>query len=97
MRVDCERKMVKLPKLDKIMKEDQFREILLQDVEGLGKDGKASWILILGSAVSYCISVNGWYGHSSKYLLCLNVFSCPSEVRMYSHLVIIKMSVMKND
>ena len=60
VRVDCEgmgAKMVKLPKLDKIMKDDQFQEILLQDVEGLGEDGKTSWILILGSAVSYSISV----------------------------------------
>lgn len=60
VRVDCEgmgAKMVKLPKMDKIMTDDQFQEILLQDVEGLGEDGKTSWILILGSAVSYWISV----------------------------------------
>lgn len=55
VRVDCEGlsvKMVKLPKIDQLMTAEEFQEILLQDMEALGEDGKTSWILLLGSAVS---------------------------------------------
>ena len=61
MTKDCEilvwpKFMVKMPKPDKILSPEEFKEILTQDIAGLGKEGKVSWILLLGYSVSDSIA-----------------------------------------
>ena len=47
--------MVVMPKLDLVLSADEFRELLVQDMEDLGEDGKVSWILLLGYSVRHLL------------------------------------------
>ena len=42
---------IEMPKLDEILTAEEFRELLVQDKDDLGKHGEWGWIVLLGYSV----------------------------------------------